>query len=48
MVSYLTDEGQIDILGSELVARQCYQMALDSGYSANAEAHPKSSNTKEQ
>ena len=30
MVSCLTEEGQVDLLGSQLVMRQCYDVALDS------------------
>ncbi|RVW71300.1 hypothetical protein CK203_060119 [Vitis vinifera] len=48
MVSYLTEEGQVDSLGNQLVARQCYQVALDSEHPADDEAHPKSSNTRKQ
>ncbi|KAL6315982.1 hypothetical protein AAG906_014907 [Vitis piasezkii] len=48
MVSYLTDEGQVDSLGSHLAAHQCYQVALDSGHPVGKETHPKSSNTRKQ
>ncbi|KAL6335787.1 hypothetical protein AAG906_039550 [Vitis piasezkii] len=40
MVSYLTEKGQVDLLGSHLAACQCYQVALDSKHLANEEAHP--------
>ncbi|RVW16584.1 hypothetical protein CK203_069351 [Vitis vinifera] len=33
MVSFLTEEGQIDLYGSQLVARQCYQIAREAGTS---------------
>ena len=29
MVSFLTNEGQIDLYGSQLAARQCYQIARE-------------------
>ena len=28
MVSYLTNEGQVDLLGSQLAVRQCYQLSM--------------------
>ncbi|RVW42832.1 hypothetical protein CK203_079966 [Vitis vinifera] len=31
MVSFLTNEGQIDLYGSQLAARQCYQIAREAG-----------------
>ena len=33
MVSFFTDEGQIDLYGSQLAARQCYQIAREAGTS---------------
>ena len=48
MVSYHMEEGQVDLLGSQLVARQCYQVALDSKHPNGKEARPKSSNTRDQ
>ena len=48
MVSYLTEEGQVDLLGSQLVACQCYQVTLDFGHLAGKEASPESSNIREQ
>ncbi|RVW26304.1 hypothetical protein CK203_107170 [Vitis vinifera] len=48
MVSYLTEEGQVDSLGNQLITRQCYQVALDSEHPVDDEAHPKSSNTRKQ
>ena len=47
MVSYLIENGQINLLGNQLVMRQCYQVALDSEHPASEEAHPKLSNTRE-
>ncbi|KAL6330719.1 hypothetical protein AAG906_009147 [Vitis piasezkii] len=34
MVSYLTEDGHINIFGSQLAARQCYQIARESGSSS--------------
>ncbi|KAL6336522.1 hypothetical protein AAG906_022463 [Vitis piasezkii] len=48
MVSYLIEEGQVDLFGSQLVTRQCYQVALDSGHPIGEKAHPESSNTRKQ
>ena len=48
MVSYLTENGQVDLLGSHLAACQCYQVALDSKHLANEEAHLESLNINEQ
>ena len=31
MVSFITSEGQIDLYGSQLAARQCYQIAREAG-----------------
>ena len=33
MVSYLTDDGHINLFGSQLAARPCYQIAHESGSS---------------
>ena len=33
MVSFLTNDGQIDLYGSQLAARQCYQIAREAGTS---------------
>ncbi|RVX12535.1 hypothetical protein CK203_011637 [Vitis vinifera] len=33
MVSFLTEDGQIDLYGSQLAARQCYQIAREVGTS---------------
>lgn len=48
MVSYLTEEGQINFLGSQLATRKCSQVALASGHSTKEEARSESSNTREQ
>ena len=47
MVRYLIEEGQVDLLGSQLATCQCYQMALDFEHPTSEEARPKSSNTNE-
>ena len=31
MVSYLTKDGHVNLYGSQLAARQCYQIARESG-----------------
>ena len=38
MVSFLTEDGQIDLYGSQLAARQCYQIAREVG--TNQEDRP--------
>ena len=48
MVSYLTEDGQINLLGNQLVARHCYQVVLESGHPTNNEPHPEPSNVDEQ
>ncbi|RVW13310.1 hypothetical protein CK203_088989 [Vitis vinifera] len=48
MVSYLMEEEQVDLLSSQLLARQCYQVALDSRHPVGDEAHLESSNIREQ
>ena len=48
MVSYLIENGQINLLGNQLAMCQCYQVALDSEHPASEEAHPKLSNTRDQ
>ena len=48
MVSYLTKEWHIDLLGSQLAAHQCYQVVLNSGHPTSEEAYPESSNIREQ
>ncbi|KAL6315694.1 hypothetical protein AAG906_005786 [Vitis piasezkii] len=40
MVSFLTNEGQTDLYGSQLAARQCYQIAREVGTSQE-EASPR-------
>ncbi|RVW78934.1 hypothetical protein CK203_052341 [Vitis vinifera] len=48
MVSCLIEGGQIDLLGSQLAARQCYQVVLDSRHPASDETRPEPSNAKKQ
>ena len=48
MMSYLMEEGQVDLIGNHLAARQCCQVALDSGHPTDNEARSESSNTMEQ
>ncbi|RVX06319.1 hypothetical protein CK203_027529 [Vitis vinifera] len=48
MVSFLTDEGQIDLYGSQLAARQCYQIAREAGTSQEDASPPEPSHTHDQ
>ena len=48
MVSYLTKEEQVDLLGSQLAMRQCYQVTLEVGHPIGDKMHPKSSSAREQ
>ena len=41
MVSFLTEDGQIDLYGSQLAARQCYQIAREVGTSQEDRLLPK-------
>ena len=41
MVSFITQDGQIDLYGSQLASRQCYQIARKAGSSADHEHSPK-------
>ena len=47
MVSYLIEDGQIDLFGNKLVVRQYYQVALGSGHSTNNEPRLEPSNADE-
>ena len=40
VVSLLTEDGQIDLYGSQLVARQCYQIAREAGTSQEDRSLP--------
>ncbi|WJZ86091.1 hypothetical protein VitviT2T_005585 [Vitis vinifera] len=48
MVSFITQDGQIDLYGSQLTARQCYQIAREAGPSADREHSPKEANASDQ
>ena len=48
MVSYLIEEGQVDLLDSQLAAQQCYQVELESRHLTSNEVHLEPSNAREQ
>ena len=48
MVSFLTEDGQIDLYGSQLVTRQCYQIAREVGSSKDGEPLPEPTNAFDQ
>nr|CAN72090.1 hypothetical protein VITISV_019913 [Vitis vinifera] len=48
MVSFLTNDGQIDLYGSQLAARQCYQIAREAGTSQEEASLPESSHVPDQ
>ena len=48
MVSFLTEDGQIDLYGSQLAARQCYQIAREVGTSQEDKPLPESTHTLDQ
>ena len=48
MVSFLTNEGQIDLYGSQLAARQCYQIAREVGTNQVGAPLPEPSHTCDQ
>ena len=48
MVNVITQDGQIDLYGSQLAARQCYQIAREAGPSADHEHSPKEANASDQ
>ena len=48
MVSFITQDGQIDIYDSQLAARQCYQIARKVGPSADCEPLPEETNQPDQ
>ncbi|RVW96889.1 hypothetical protein CK203_026042 [Vitis vinifera] len=48
MVSFLTNEGQIDLYGSQLAARQCYQIAREAGANQEDASPPEPSHTHDQ
>ena len=47
MVSFITQDGQINIYGSQLGARQYYQIAREAGPSADREHSPKEANSSD-
>ncbi|RVW24838.1 hypothetical protein CK203_105105 [Vitis vinifera] len=48
MVSFLTKDGQVNLYGSQLAARQCYQIARETGTSQEDASLPESSNPHDQ
>lgn len=48
MVNYLTEDGQIDLYGSQLAARECYQVAREAGFSSNHEPPPERTSVADQ
>ena len=48
MLSYLFWARQVDLLGSQLAARQCYQMTIEVGQTDPAGDEPKLSSAKGQ
>ena len=48
MVSFITQDGQIDLYGSQLATQQCYQIAREAGPSADCEHSPKEANDSDQ
>ena len=48
MVSFLTKDGQIDLYGSQLAARQCYQIAQEVGTSLEDKPLPESTHALDQ
>ena len=48
MVSFITQDGQIDLYESQLAAQQCYQIACKAGPSVDCEHSPKEANSFDQ
>ncbi|XP_034694078.1 uncharacterized protein LOC117920578 [Vitis riparia] len=48
MVSFLTEEGQINLYGNQLAARQCYQITREAGTSQEDKSLPESTHTLDQ
>ena len=48
MVSYLTEKAQINLFGSQLAARQCHQVAQESGSISVFKPLTKRTDTEEQ
>ncbi|XP_034677766.1 uncharacterized protein LOC117908251 [Vitis riparia] len=47
-VSFITQDGQINLYGSQLAAQQCYQIAHEAGPSADREHSPKEASASDQ
>ena len=48
MVSFLTEDGQIDLYGSQLATRECYQIAREVGSSKDGEPFFEPTNASDQ
>ncbi|XP_010660774.1 uncharacterized protein LOC104881656 [Vitis vinifera] len=48
LVSFLTNDGQIDLYGGQLAARQCYQIARETGTSQEDASLPESNHARDQ
>ena len=48
MVSFLTEDGQIDLYDNQLAARQCYQIAREVGSNKDDEPLPEPTSTPNQ
>ena len=48
MVIFLTKDGQIDLYGSQLAARQCYQITREVGSSKDGKPFPEPTNAPDQ
>ena len=48
MVSFLTEDGQVDLYGNQLAARQCYQIAREVGTSQEDKPLPESTHALDQ
>ena len=48
MVSFLTKDGQINLYGSQLAARQCYQIAREVGTNQEDKPRPESTHALDQ
>ena len=48
MVSYLTEDGQINLYGSQLATRHCYQVAGEVGSASNGKPLTESTGVMEQ
>ena len=48
VVSSITQNGQVDFYGSQLAARQCYQITRETGPNTNHEQSPKEASPPDQ